>query len=196
MFGRPIDAWLSDLADQKAKARILSRIRSATFGNFGDCEPVGEGVSEMRIHVGAGYRVYYARTGSTVYVLLAGGAKASQTKDIAQSEKNGARIKGGKAMKTTYAAFDAAAYLDNDAVIVEYLSAAAEDPNPDVFVAALGDVAKARGMAQIAKDAGLGRESLYKALSAGAHPRFETINSVLHALGVKFAIVGLPRKIT
>lgn len=46
------DAWLSDLADQKAKARILSRIRSATFGNFLDCEPVGEGVSEMGIHVG------------------------------------------------------------------------------------------------------------------------------------------------
>jgi probable addiction module antidote protein len=92
--------------------------------------------------------------------------------------------------KTTYKAFDPAAYLDNDTVIAEYLSAAAEDPNPDVFVAALGDVAKARGMAQIAKDSGLGRESLYKALSAGAHPRFETVNSVLHALGVKFSIVA------
>jgi probable addiction module antidote protein len=95
-----------------------------------------------------------------------------------------------KKRKTTYKAFDAAAYLDNDAVIAEYLSAAAEDPNPDVFVAALGDVAKARGMAQIAKDSGLGRESLYKALSAGAHPRFETINSVLRALGVKIAVVA------
>jgi putative addiction module killer protein len=62
------DAWLSNLVDQKAKARILARLASATFGNFGDCEPVGEGVSEMRIHAGAGYRVYYTRTGSTVYV--------------------------------------------------------------------------------------------------------------------------------
>ena len=95
-----------------------------------------------------------------------------------------------KKKKTTYKPFDAAAYLDNDAVIAEYLSAAAEDPNPEVFLAALGDVAKARGIAQIAKDAGLGRESLYKTLSAGAHPRFETINSVLHALGVKFAVVA------
>jgi probable addiction module antidote protein len=92
--------------------------------------------------------------------------------------------------KTTYKVFDAAAYLDNDAVIAEYLSAAAEDSNPDVFVAALGDVAKARGMAQIAKDSGLGRESLYKALSTGAHPRFETVKSVLRALGVKFAVVA------
>jgi probable addiction module antidote protein len=95
-----------------------------------------------------------------------------------------------KRKKTIYKRLDRAAYLNNDAVIAEYLSAAAEDPNPEVFLAALGDAAKARGMAQIAKDAGLGRESLYKTLSAGAHPRFETINCVLHALGVKFAIVA------
>jgi probable addiction module antidote protein len=93
-------------------------------------------------------------------------------------------------MTTTYAPFDAAAYLDNDEVIAEYLSAATEDPNLDVFLAALGDVAKARGMALIAKESGLGRESLYKALSAGAHPRYETISAVLHALGVKFAVVA------
>ena len=80
------DEWLAHLADQKAKARILARLVSAEFGNFGDCEAVGEGVSEMRIHVGAGYRVYYTRTGSTVYVLLAGGVKASQTKDIARAK--------------------------------------------------------------------------------------------------------------
>jgi probable addiction module antidote protein len=95
-----------------------------------------------------------------------------------------------KKRKTIYKPFYAAAYLDNDAVFAEYLSAAAEDPNPDVLVAALGDVVKARGIAQIAKDSGLGRESLYKTLSAGAHPRFETINSFLHALGVKFAVVA------
>jgi probable addiction module antidote protein len=93
-------------------------------------------------------------------------------------------------MKTTYAPFDAADYLDNDEVIAEYLSAAIEDSNPEVFLAALGDVAKARGMAQIAKDAGLGRESLYKALGASAHPRYETVNAVLRALGVKFTVVA------
>jgi probable addiction module antidote protein len=124
--------------------------------------------------------------------LLAGGVKGFPNEGYRQGEENGSRAQEDEAMKkkkTTYKPFDAAAYLDNDEVIAEYLSAAAEDPNPEVFVAALGDVAKARGMAQIAKDAGLGRESLYKTLSAGAHPRFETINSVLHALGVKFAVV-------
>lgn len=95
-------------------------------------------------------------------------------------------------MKTTYAPFDAADYLDNDVVIAEYLTAAAEDPNPEVFLAALGDVAKAKGMAKIAKEAGLGRESLYKTFGAGAHPRYETVSAVLRALGVKMAIVIEP----
>lgn len=90
------DAWLDRLADQKAKARILARLASATFGNFGDCEPVGEGVSEMRVHVGAGYRVYYTQTGTTVYVLLAGGTKASQTKDIAIAKKMARELKRAK----------------------------------------------------------------------------------------------------
>ncbi|MDP9127010.1 MAG: putative addiction module antidote protein [Pseudomonadota bacterium] len=97
-------------------------------------------------------------------------------------------MKKTKTGKTTFKPFDAAAYLDNEVVIAEYLTAAAEDRNPDLFIAALGDVAKARGMAQIAENSGLGRESLYKALSVGAHPRFETISAVLNALGVKLTV--------
>jgi probable addiction module antidote protein len=93
-------------------------------------------------------------------------------------------------MKSSFAPFDPADYLDDLEVMAEYLSAAAEDPNPDVFIAALGDVARARGMAHVAKESGLGRESLYKALSAGAHPRYETVNSVLQALGLKIAVVA------
>ncbi len=80
--------------------------------------------------------------------------------------------------------FDAADYLDNEIVIAEYLNAALEDENPDVFLVAISDVAKARGMSKLAKDAGLGRESLYKALSPGAKPRYDTIIKLLRALGV------------
>jgi probable addiction module antidote protein len=92
-------------------------------------------------------------------------------------------------MSSKFVRFDAAEYLDDDEVVAEYLTAAMEDSNPDVFLAALGDVAKARGMAQIAREAGLGRESLYKALGAGAHPRYETVKAVLSALGVKLSVV-------
>ena len=83
------------------------------------------------------------------------------------------------------ASFDAADYLNDEQTIAEYLTAALEDPNPDVFLAAVRDVARARGMAQLAKDAGLGRESLYKALTPGAKPRYDTVLKLLHALGVK-----------
>ncbi len=93
-----------------------------------------------------------------------------------------------KAPATTFKKFDIAEYLDDEKIIAEYLTAAAEDPNPDVFITAVGDVARARGMATIAKDAGLGRESLYKALSAGSRPRYETITAVLAAVGVKFTV--------
>jgi probable addiction module antidote protein len=72
--------------------------------------------------------------------------------------------------------FNAAAdYLDNEETTTEYLTAALEDPNPDVFLAAVRDVARTRGMAQLAKDAGLGRESIYKALTPGAKPRYDTM---------------------
>jgi putative addiction module killer protein len=81
------DAWLSRLADQRAKARILARLRSAALGNFGDCESVGDGVLEMRIHFGPGYRLYFVRTGTIVYVVLGGGDKSSQKKDIARAKK-------------------------------------------------------------------------------------------------------------
>lgn len=83
--------------------------------------------------------------------------------------------------------FDAADYLDNEIVIAEYLNAALEDPNPDVFLVAISDVAKARGMSKLAKDAGLGRESLYKALAPGAKPRYETVIKLLRALGVELS---------
>lgn len=85
------------------------------------------------------------------------------------------------------ATFDAADYLNDEETIAEYLTAALEDPNPDVFLAAVRDVARARGMAQLAKDAGLGRESLYKALAPGAKPRYDTVLKLLHALGVKIS---------
>ena len=86
-----------------------------------------------------------------------------------------------------YAQFDAADYLDDEETIAEYLTAALEDSNPDVFLAAVRDVARAKGMTQLAKDAGLGRESLYKALTPGAKPRYDTMLKLLNALGVKLS---------
>ena len=87
------------------------------------------------------------------------------------------------------ASFDASDYLDNEETIAEYLSASLENPDPDAFLMAVRDVAKARGISAVATTAGLGRESLYKALKPGAQPRFNTMRRLLVALGVKLDIV-------
>lgn len=78
-------------------------------------------------------------------------------------------------------------FPDNEEVIAEYLAAALEDPNPDVFLHAVGDVAKARGISKVAKNAGLGRESLYKALAPGAN-RYDTVRKLMDSLGVRFTV--------
>ena len=74
--------WFAKLRDAKTRAIIDARLRRLELGNAGDCEPTGEGVSELRIHHGAGYRIYFVQRGIEVIILLAGGTKASQSKDI------------------------------------------------------------------------------------------------------------------
>ena len=84
--------------------------------------------------------------------------------------------------------FDITEHLEDDQAIAEYLTCVLEDGDPDLLVAALGDVARARGMTQIAKESGLTREALYRSLRSGASPRFDTVASVLRALGLRLNV--------
>ncbi len=93
------------------------------------------------------------------------------------------------------APFDASDYLDNEVTIAEYLAAALENPDQDAFLVAVRDVAKARGIADVAARAGLGRESLYKTLKPGARPRFDTVRRLLAALGVKLDVSSLKERV-
>ena len=79
--------WRTRLKDERAKALIASRLDRLAFGHAGDVEPVGEGVSELRVHQGPGYRIYFQKRGLTVIVLLCGGDKGSQTKDIKTAKR-------------------------------------------------------------------------------------------------------------
>lgn len=92
--------------------------------------------------------------------------------------------------------FDASAYLDDEEVIAEYLAASLEDENPDVFLAAIANVAKARGMASVAEKTGLGRESLYKALKPGAKPRYDTVMKVVRSLKLRLSVESEARRAT
>jgi putative addiction module killer protein len=80
-------SWLRKLRDEKARARIQIRIRRLSLGNFGDVKPVGEGVSELRIDYGPGYRVYLQQQGNLLVLLLAGGSKRTQDADIAKAKQ-------------------------------------------------------------------------------------------------------------
>jgi probable addiction module antidote protein len=96
----------------------------------------------------------------------------------------------GKRKNLELSLFDASDYLDNDETVAEYLAAALENPDPDAFLVAVRDVAKARGIADVAERAGLGRESLYKTLTPGAKPRFDTVRRLLAALDVRLEVTS------
>lgn len=85
--GLPFDEWLDELRDTNAVARVLARIGRVRRGNLGDCKPVGEGVSELRVDYGPGYRVYFGQKGSTLVILLCGGDKRTQERDIRQAQQ-------------------------------------------------------------------------------------------------------------
>lgn len=80
-------SWLRDLRDIRARAKVLARIDRLSLGNPGDVAPVGDGISEMKIHFGPGYRVYYVQRGDEIVVLLCGGDKGSQASDIKAAKK-------------------------------------------------------------------------------------------------------------
>ena len=97
-------------------------------------------------------------------------------------------------MSKSVTALDLSDFLESEAVISDYLSEIIEENDPNLLIKAIGHIAKARGMSKIAKDSGLGRESLYKALSEDSHPRFDTILKVLNAMNIKIAFA--PAKVS
>ena len=84
--------WIARLRDTRGRAKIAARIDRLSMGHPGDVRPVGEGISELRIHDGPGYRIYYAQRGTVLIVLLCGGDKSSQSRDIATAKKSAAEL--------------------------------------------------------------------------------------------------------
>jgi probable addiction module antidote protein len=166
------------------------------LGNPGDVKPVGDGILELRIDHGPGYRVYYVQKAKEFVVLRAGGDKASQVRDIQQAKASASNLQEQVMAKTVTTPWDPADHLDTKEDMAAYLEAALEEGDPALVAAALGDIARAKGMTQIAREAGLGRESSYKALSPGGNPEFATIMRVVVAVGLKLHAVPAGAKNT
>ena len=184
--------WLASLGDVKARARIAARLDRLSLGSFCDCKALREGVSELRIDWGPGYRVYYAMLGRTCVLLLCGGDKRGQSSDIKRGNRLPERLQGkdAKQMKDKASISHDEAMSrelrENPDFAAEYLRAAMEDEaEPRVLLVALRRVAEARGIARVAKTAGIERESLYRALSPRGNPRFSTLVAVAKAVGLK-----------
>ena len=152
--------------------------------------PVGERVSELRVAYGPGYRVYFVRHGGVVIVLLAGGDKASQDRDIPVALELARSLYELAMPKTKTIPWDSADQLETADDIAVYLEAVFEDGDPALINHALGVVARAKGMTEIAQRTGMGRQSLYKALSVDGHPEFSTVLNVVRALGLKLTIAA------
>ncbi len=154
------DAWLKGLSDKTAQRRLVARLRKASLGNLGDVKPVGW----VKVFATDRHR---------------GGATTSR------DDRGGLTVKRKKIKASDLPEFDAAEYLDSEEAVAEYLTAVLAENDTALLAAALGDIARARGMSEIAKSTGLAREALYKALRPGAQPRFDTVSRVCTALGVR-----------
>jgi probable addiction module antidote protein/putative addiction module killer protein len=180
--------WMRELRDRDARGVILHRASRLALGLTGDIKPVGGGVSELRGHVGPGYRAYLARRGAAVVVLPCGGGESTQARDIARAKAMAAELEE-VVMPLATTPFDAAEFLDTPEARAAFLNDALATGDAAEINQALGILARALGMTAVAREAGLGRESLYKALREGGNPEFATVVKVVNALGLRLAAV-------
>lgn len=193
------DTWLTKLKDLRNKARIIRRLDRLAGGNPGDVRPIGKGLSELRLNVGPGYRVYYLQDGAQLILLLCGGDKSTQRNDITKAHEiadewrtddKAAEGEHAMSMSEKYKRFDAADHLKNLDDVALFLEVALEDSaeDPSAVPHALGIIARSQNMSELARRVDMSRDGLYKALSADGNPTWSTILKVTHALGLRLEL--------
>lgn len=135
--------------------------------------------------------MYFVQRGETLIIILAGGDKRTQDRDIKTALDLAQDLWEVTMATINTHPWDASDHLKTKEDIAAYLEAALEDGDPNLIVAALGDIARSQGMTQIARETGLGRESLYKALSIDGNPEFATVLKVVQSLGLRLQIVPM-----
>ncbi len=205
---RPFVDWLAELGDRQARARIEARLARVAAGNLGDVEPVGEGVMELRIDWGPGYRIYFSRVGQVIVLLRSTapgrreyGMEATRghsrrtsnvRKPISKTTRRAPRQRRRAAAPSLRYADWLIARLKDPAEAAAYLEAVIEEGDQAALMLALRQVALARGgIAQIARKAKLTREATYRMLSRSGNPELRSLASVLEATGLRIAVKPL-----
>lgn len=211
------DAWLDGLTDEIAQDAVANRIVRVEAGSLGDWRSVGDRVSELRINVGQGYRLYYTMRGPKGVYLLCGGSKKSQKADIRKAEAMAKALgktkkePGDSRLRDRQSAylpegreddefhfteeelklspFDAAKYLKRESSQIYLLRNALASGHYAYIANALGAVARARGLSNLERATGIRRQTLNKSLSRKGNPTLATLVTVLGALGLRLEIV-------
>jgi len=179
----PFDDWMRNLKDKNAYTKIQNRLDRLILGNFGDFKPLGKDVAKLRIPTGKGYRVYYGRDSESIVLLLCGGDKSNQAKDIEKAKRYWRQYN-----TMPSAPYSTSDYLNNAEDIVRYLNITLEDKDTKLLLLALRNVAKSKGMKELAETTGLNRENLYRMLSKDGNPKIENLLLVLDALGLRLSV--------
>lgn len=189
--GKPFKEWLDGLKDTAARQKVRIRLDQVRLGNLGKNRSVGEGVFELKIDYGPGYRVYYGQDKKTVVLLLLGGDKSFPKRTEPRPERIGRTTKGERTMakKTTAYQEDLIEALKDPREAAAYLNAAMEEGDRALFLLALRNVAEAHGgMAAVSEKAKLNRESMYRMLSKKGNPEIKSILTLLHSMGLKMSM--------
>ena len=182
--------WLRRLRDRQAVSLVNARLRNASLGNLGDTASVGDGVFEMRIHYGPGYRLYFMREGADVVALLCGADKDSQRRDILRAKR--IAQDGEDTMGETFTRWDAADYIMTWEDARLYLEAAADEDSGDgsLIRAALSDIARAQRMGRLGNGASMIDDGLCAELSKNGSPTFDAVMRATRALGLHLRITA------
>jgi putative addiction module killer protein/probable addiction module antidote protein len=189
----PFREWFRSLRDPRAKAATFRRIDRLADNNFGDHKFCRDGVWDLKIDVGPGYRVYYARVGETTIVLLCAGSKRTQRKEIVRAVALLEGLSRAITMKQKpYITHNEAAIEmlhEDPQFAVEYLNAVLEDGDQKELMLALRRIAEAfGGVSKLAEQAELNATTLYRTLSPQGNPELKSLTSILKAMGMRIAV--------